>query len=219
MKRYMALALSLALAGCNSTGQSDFAQFYHAVRQGVSASFGSGRITKAQAAAIPYASMGYRLNDGAEQLLVLATDANGEQLWTSNAHTVIVTRDGRIARTVGLARDVAAVTPRAGSQLPAVAAAFKGTVTYTRQEDLPDIPAYGATITCSAISKGRETIVILGRGIPTARIDEACHSAELKWSFTDSYWLDPDSGLIWRSVQHIHPKGEKIETETFRPPG
>jgi hypothetical protein len=92
-------------------------------------------------------------------------------------------------------------------------------VTYTRQEDLPDIPAYGATITCSTVSKGQETIVKLGRGIPTARIDETCRSAELKWSFTDSYWIDPDSGLVWRSIQHVHPKGEKIETEIFRPPG
>ena len=218
MKRFMALALSLALAGCNSTGQSDFAQFYQAVRQGVSASFGNARVTKDQAAAIPYASLGYRVNDGAEQLLVLATDANAEQLWTSNAHIVIVTRGGRIARTVGLTPDVSAVTPRGGLQIPAVAAALNEPTSYTRQEDFPDIPAYGAAISCSSVSKGRQTIVILGRGISTARIDETCRSAELKWSFTDSYWLDPDSGLVWRSIQHIHPKGEKIEVEIFRPP-
>ena len=219
MKRFATFVLSLALAGCNSTGQSDFAQFYQAARQSFATSFGSGRVTKDQAAAIPYASIGYRLNDGAEQLLVLATDANGEQLWTSNAHIVIVTRGGRIARTVGLPQDVSAVTPQTGLQLPAIAAALKGTETYTRLEDFPDLPAYGAAIICTAVSKGRETIAVLGRGISTARIDEACRSAELKWTFTDNYWLDPDSGLVWRSVQHIHPKGGKIEIETFRPPG
>ena len=69
----------------------------------MAASFGNGRVTRDQAAAIPYASMGYRLDDGIRALLVLATDANGEQLWTSAAHVVIVTRDGRIVRTVGLA--------------------------------------------------------------------------------------------------------------------
>ena len=57
-------------------------------------------------------------------MLVLATDTNGEQLWTSAAHTVIVTRGGRIVRTVGLEHDVSGVTPKTGQQLPDVAAAL-----------------------------------------------------------------------------------------------
>jgi hypothetical protein len=219
MKRSAVLAIILMLAGCSSSGTSDYSQFFQALRQGAVASFGNARITKVQAAAIPYASMGYRLNGGSEQLLVLATDANGEQLWTSAAHVVIVIRGGRIVRTVGLEHDVSSVTPKMGQQIPDIAAALKGNVTSTRLEDFPDIPAYGVALVCALSRKGSQTVLILGHGIATIRIDETCRGVDLKWSFTDSYWTDPDTGLVWRSRQHITPKGGIIDTEILRPLG
>ena len=219
MKRFAVFATLLLLAGCSSGGPSDYSQLYQAMRQGVAASFGNARVTKTQAAAIPYASIGYRVNDGAEQMIVLATDTNGEQLWTSAAHIVIVMRNGRIVRTVGLAHDVSAMTPQAQQHLASPATAMKGPVTYTRLEDFADLPAYGAPVSCSMSLRGAQTIVILGHGVPTFRVDEVCHSTSLDWSFTDSFWLDQDSGIVWRSIQHTHPKGEKIETEILRPPG
>ena len=218
MNRLAAFALSLLLGGCSSTGSSDYGQFYRALRQSMTASFGNGRITKDQAAAIPYASIGYRLNDDAEQLLVLATDSNGEQLWTSASHIVIATRGGRIVRTVGLPANVSAVTPGSGQILPPLSAALSGTVSYSRLEDLPDSQVYGLTLACKILYRGRQTIVILGRGISTAKIDESCANRALNWSFTDSYWLDADSGLAWKSIQHISPKKGKIEIEILRPP-
>lgn len=214
MTRAVAIALSLLLAGCSSTGDSDYAQFYRTVRQ----SFGHGRITKDQAAAIPYASMGYRMNDGPEQLVVLATDSNGEQLWTSAARIVIATRGGRVVRTVGLPANVSAVMA-AGQELPPLAAALRAQQTYTRLEDLPEMGIYGASLNCRATYMGAQTIMILGRGISTRKIDEICNSESLNWSFTDSFWLDPDSGLTWRSIQHVSPRNGKIETEILRPPG
>lgn len=220
MKRFALIAVLLFLGGCESDGPSDYVLYYQALRQSIAAGFnGQARITREQAAAIPYASIGYRLNDGPEQLLVLATDTGGHELWTSGSHVVIVTREGQVVRTVGLAQDVSAVTPQTGQQLSIPAAARDGTMATVRLEDFPDIPAYGAAVYCTAIPKGLETIVILGRGITTRRIDETCHSDVLDWSFTDSYWIDPQSALVWRSIQHISPKNEKIEIETLRPPG
>jgi len=34
-----------------------------------------------------------------------------------------------------------------------------------------------------------------------------------------SFWVDPKSGFVWRSLQHLTPQGETVETEIFRPPG
>jgi hypothetical protein len=213
------LAPLLLVGACSSTGDSDYSQFYRVLRQSLSANFGHPRVTKDQAAAIPYASMGYRLNDGAEQLIVLATDSNGEQLWTSAAHIVIATRDGRIVRTVGLPANVSAVTPAAGQALPPPIAALSGPLAYARLADLPEMKIYGAALACKAVYRGRQTIVILERGIPTAKVDENCVNAALNWSFTDSYWLDPKTGLAWKTIQHLGPKDGKIETEILRPPG
>jgi hypothetical protein len=209
-------ALLLLLAGCSSGGQSAYSDYFTLVRQSVSNSIHGARVTRAQAAAISYASLGYRIDDGDQNILVLATDSNGEQLWTAGNHVVLLMRQGRIMRTVGLGHDLAALT---GNDLPPLTAALKQSFTSTRMADYPDLGRYGVPLSCTAIAKGRQTIVILGQAIPTDRIDESCVSTALNWSFTNSYWLDPDSGLAWRTRQHVHPKGGTLETEIFRPPG
>ena len=216
MRRTLALAALLLLGACSSSGTSGYSQYYQVLRDSVAASFGDGRITKDQAAAIPYATMGYRLNGGNEQLVVLATDANGEQLWTSAAHIVIVTRGGRITRTVGLEHDISRMVPKVGDKLPAIAAALKGDLRYTRLQDFPS--AYDVTLACTLSHKGAQTVTILGRAIATARIDESCQSANPKWSFVNNYWIDPETGLCWRSRQHIGPQGDVIDAEILRPP-
>src|SRR6202008_3436431 len=105
-------ALAIAVAGCSSagSGNTNYSQFYKMMRQSLSASFGNVRVTRDQAAAIPYASMGYALDGGNQIMLVLATDSGGEMLWTSAAHIVIVTRQGRIVRTLGFGHDLSSLT-------------------------------------------------------------------------------------------------------------
>jgi len=214
-----ALALLLASCGSASSGNTNYSQFYKLMRQSVSASFGNVRVTREQAAAVPYASMGYALDGGNQIMLVLATDSGGEMLWTSAAHVVIVTRQGRIVRTVGLGHDLSSLTTRNSGTLPAPSAAIQAPFTSTRLEDFPELGLYGISVSCRAHLVGRQSIKILGQAIATFRIDEACQSDRLEWSFTDSFWVDSDSGLVWRSSQHVHPKGGLVETEIFRPPG
>jgi hypothetical protein len=189
------------------------------MRQSLSASFGNARVTREQAAAIPYATMGYSLDEGNQALLVLGTDSGGELLWTSAAHVVIVTRDGRIVRSLGLGQDLSGLTTRNNMALPAPATAIRQPFSSARLEDFPELGLYGVLVTCHAQLVGRQSIKILGQAISTFRVDEACNSIKPDWSFTDSFWVDGDNGLVWRSRQHVHPKGGIVDTEIFRPPG
>jgi len=214
-----ALALLAGACSASNTGNTNYAQFYQVLRQSYSASFGKVRVTRQQAAAIAYASMGYAQNDGNQSLLVLGTDSGGEMLWTSAAHVVIVTREGRIVRTLGLGHDLTGMTTRDERPLPAPAAAVHGPFTTTRLEDFPDRNLYGVLVSCRARLAGRQSIKILGQAIPVSRVDETCTSSRPDWTFTDNFWVDGDNGLVWRSRQHIHPEGGTVETEIFRPPG
>lgn len=214
-------ALVLAAAACSSSnsGNTNYPQFFKLVRQSLSSGFGKTRITRAQAAAIPYASLGYTLDGGNQGLLVLATDSGGDLLWTSAAHVVIVTREGRIIRTIGLGKDLSNLTSQDQSGLPPVAAAVRTPFSSTRLEDFPDLGLYGVRVSCRATLAGRQSVKILGQVIATLRVEEACTSRNPSWSFTDSFWVDKDSGFVWRSRQHVHPKAMPVETEIFRPPG
>lgn len=214
--RILALATTAVLAGCNSSGHSSYVQYAKMVGQAVNASFNNGSITREQAAKITYASMGYRIDGGSQRIIVLATDTAGELLWTASDHIVLITRDGRLRRSVGLPRDVGG-TSTTGS-IPAPAAAISAPFTYVRQQDFPGVGLYSLAIECRAVSRGNASIAILGAAIPVIRIDESCRAKSNNWAFTDTYWVDPASGLSWKSLQHIDPGGGTIETEIFRPP-
>jgi hypothetical protein len=212
-------AILLALPACSSSRDSLYKQYFQVVRQSWRQGFGGERVSRQDAAAIAFASMGYRIDGGSQNLLVLASDSNGDLLWTARSKVVILTHDGRIVRSVGLAHDIGGVTPNGSQSLPPPAAALRGHIASQRFADFPDIAAYGVPLNCIAASSGTETITILGNAMTLARVNESCRSAERRWSFVDSYWIDSDSGLVWRSLQHIHPGGEAVETEILRPPG
>lgn len=195
-------------------------QYFQVIRQTVrGGGFGKSSVTLKEAAAIPYASMGWRLDGGRQSIIVLATDNAQGQLWTSAAHIVLLTQDGRIKRTVGLPHDLAALAPRGGDAMTPPSRALTGAYSELRSADFPDINAFGAALSCRGMMRGAQMVTILGKKISTARVEEHCDSPALGWSFTNTYWIDRDTGFVWRSVQHIHPKGGTIETEIFRPPG
>jgi hypothetical protein len=214
-------ALALMTAACSSadSGNTSYAQFFQIIRQSWAASFGKVRVTREQAAAVPYASLGYAIDGGNQGLLVLATDSGGEQLWTSAAHVVIVTRDGRLVRSIGLGGDLSNMTTRNGGGLPPPGAAARAPFSSTRLEDFPDVGLYGVHLACRARLAGRQNIKILGQFIATLRVDESCNGRNPDWSFTDNFWLDKDNGFVWRSRQHVHPNGRLVDIEIFRPPG
>ncbi len=212
------LAGCLALAGC-STANNDYGQYFQLMRQSIASAFSNGAIPRAQAAEVPYATIGYRLNGQRENLLILATDTNGEELWTGSSHVVLVTRDGRLVRTVGLPDDIAAVMPSLSTTTLSPGQVLKSAFTSIRSADFPDEKRYSVSISCKTVSMGRAAITILGKALDTVRADEACESSALGWSFRDSFWVDTQSGFVWRSIQHITPKGDTVETEVLRPPG
>ena len=215
--RAAALGVVFALSGCAT--DSDYSEYYQLVKQSIAHSFGNESVDREQAAAIPYASLGYRLNDGPQNILVLATDTNGQQLWTSSSHVVLLTQDGRVIRTAGLPHDLGALTPMRGPTLPAPATALEGPSLNNLAADFPETGNYSVPVACRLAAKGRETINILGQPIATIRVDEDCESAKPNWRFRNSYWLDAESKFVWRSLQHIHPKGDALQIEIFRPPG
>jgi hypothetical protein len=214
----LAVGCILLLAGCASADNNNlWGEYFQILKDSVAGTFGDRAVTREQAAGIPYATMGYRMNGGPQMMIVLATDTNGDLLWTSASHIVLLTHAGRIIRTVGLPHDISGVAPLMGNSLPAPAAVLKGAFTSTRAVDFPDTGSYSVPISCKMMTAGRETISILGQPIATLRADESCTSSG--WSFRDSFWIDPTSGFVWRSLQHLTPKGDTIETEILRPPG
>ena len=202
----------LLLTGCGT--QSPWQDYFQMVRQSLGG--GALKVTLEQAGSIPYASLGYRIDNSPQAMLVLATDTNDDLLWTGRSRVVLVTRDGRVLRSVGLPQDRATTTFMQGATPPG--AARSGAFRSSRIIDLPDIGAYSVTLNCTTASRGRQMVNILGTAMATVRVEETCQSENPRWSFTDVYWVSPDNGFVWRSQQHLHPKGGVLDIEILRPP-
>jgi Group 4 capsule polysaccharide lipoprotein gfcB, YjbF len=207
------IAAALALSGCSSESNTGWDQLYDAANAMLSGD--GGAITLKQAASVPYASMGVRVGDRAEEMVVLASETQGGRLWTSAAHIALLTRGGRIVRTSGFARNLSAVS--GDDPLPAFADANAAARAIKRQVDFWDLNLFAVTLDCRIESKGNDPVTILGAEIKTHRVEESCTSERPDWSFTDIFWMD-NSGLVWKSVQYIHPGLDPIETEILRPP-
>jgi hypothetical protein len=182
------------------------------------AGFGhSPSVTLEQAASEPYASLGVRIGDGSQMMIVLATDAGGDLLWTSKAKIAITTRNGRIVRTAGLPHNLDWITFNGRDDPLLEAAQGSPPRQSVRFVDYGDLDRFSVPLSCETVSRGADTVMVLGKSIAVKRIEESCQSEALDWKFTDIFWLG-SSGLAWKSVQHIHPGLDPIEIDVLRPP-
>ena len=205
-------ALSLGtLAGCSSSNGSADTKSLMTIFRLVFAP--PQRVTIKQAAGIPYATIGIRLGNSAQAIATLATDNGAQRLWASGQKVMIATtHSGQIQRTVGLPYNLTWTVPAGpdGTAPSAKRTAWSA--------DFADMGIYAATIQCDVVAAANVQISVLGNRITTRRTNLRCTAPQLNWSFQNAYWTDLQTGTVWRSVQHVHPKLDPIEIETLRPP-
>lgn len=214
-----ALIASLTLlCACSSDSDSDVSSSLDLAKALWKGATTSESVTREQAAAIPYASIGYRVGDGAQQLLVEEGAFGPDIMWTSASHVVVGTRGGRVVRTVGLEKNISHITfinPSQSDWSPVVRGEVRNE---TLRVDFADDGSDFAALSCTLRLVGREKIEILGTAVSTRKMEESCSSNSVTWSFKNIYWIDDNSELVWRSIQNIHPDSPALEVTTLRPP-
>jgi hypothetical protein len=215
--RHISKALSVLpiglLGGC--ANDSDLVQVGRVYASYIGGS--NVKITRDQAAAIPFATMGLELGSNPQALLILGMVATDELNWYAKDQLFVATQRGRVIRTVGLPFDLGALyIPPANPQIPE-SPMNAGTERLRFSVDFPDLGIFNAPAECSRKDAGDDTVEIFGASIPTRRIVEHCTVPAMRWSFDNQFWEDRTSGYVWRSSQHIHPKSPPVVLEVFRP--
>lgn len=170
---------------------------------------------------IPYATLGVRISSNPRAVVVLAK-AEGRTLeWASADRVTFVTRGGWLLRTHGLQRDLAATrwqpTPE---EDPLLSFAQSGVLPQRgvyREIDLGHANERAIAVESRFEAGKDETIVIQGRERLTRRIDEIAIMRAWRWETRNSFWLDPQSGRVWRSIQQYCPEMPQIELEVLKP--
>jgi len=207
----LVLACALSLAGCSGLSQTDMESSYRALDN----FWNGGRlVAQAEVDRIRKPAIGLKIGADAEIVLTMASESHGTRYWTSPLHLSLSTHDGHVTGTGGLSYNVA-VSERPSASTEKGLAAVR-----VVEADFPELGLYSVRIVCEQHKAGEETIIILDRPLRTLRSEEACtsQSENLHWSFRNLYWTDPQTGLIWRSIQTINPRLDPLEIEVLRPP-
>lgn len=200
------LAVCSGLLACSSEQKGDWSEVYGIFQR----AFSDSAITYQQAAAIPFASIGIRVGGGHEGILVLASSGADQQLWTSASHVVLQMRAGRIVKTAGLDHNVNDMRLVHGGE---------GQPDSVWEADFGDLHAYSVLIRCHTVSRGPAPSDNFGKPVATIQVDDQCRSDQLNWDFTNSFWVAPQTGLIWRSIQYVSPQLDPLTIRMLRPPG
>jgi len=221
----MVAAAALAVAGCTSDNggiQATTDAVYSLVTDGL---FGDdkrsqvpAKIERKMAADLPYASIGVTIDDNPQFLFVLANQNAMGDLYTLGYQVSVVLRGGRVIRTQGLIQDVLGGRWE-GEDIVQAAARSNSPVSGVRWFELNTHGIGTHEARCTATGLGVEIVTVLGTPIPARHVTEACKVSTLKWQFTNEFWIVPETGQVWMSVQHIGPKGNPLIIEQFRPAG
>ena len=209
-----AALLVALLAGCGTN--SDQARYGNLVWRLISGN--RMEISRDQAGAIPFASIGVAIGRNDEGIMVLGLDEGARQEWYARTQ-MLAMNNGRIVQSQGFPYNLSRLEVRRedGSSITAGGAPPLGTE-YSLVMDYQDLRLVGAGAACSSKDTGEESIEILGTSLTTRHVVEDCKIAVIDWSFENEFWVDPDTGFVWQSSQYVHPKLSRVSFRVLRPP-
>jgi hypothetical protein len=208
----LAAVFASGVSACGSMGNTDSditnvgALFLRAIG-GIGS---SSSVPRERAASIPYASLGVRLGGSDQAMFVLASKSGDDLLWLGGTSLGVVTRHGRVVRTVGFVHNVSGVHAAEGVKQDLT----QPSVDYLY--DFGDESRYGIPVKCTRQNLGPEKVTIIGVPRDTTHVAENCNAPGLDWSFRNEFWVD-SAGFVWRSRQFVVPQLDSLTFEILRP--
>ena len=166
---------------------------------------------------IPYASALIKIGKGTQGLVILERIENNNYLWVSKDSVYIVTKDGRIERSIGLLNNLTKIT--------SIDQSFKELL--TKQTPVTEYYSYYSfeqpllldlKVSISIAIKGIQEIEILGEKKKVILIEENISSELIGWKGKNKFWVDPDDYFVWKSIQNISPKLPKFTFQVTKRP-
>ena len=166
---------------------------------------------------IPYASALLKIGKGSQGLIILESIENKNYLWVSRDNVYIVTKDGRIERSLGLINNLNKIT--------SINQSFKDLLTkpnpvteYYSYYSFEDPVLFDLKVSITIINKGIQEVEILGERKKLILIEESISSELIGWKEKNKFWVDPNNYFVWKSEQNISPKLPKFIFQVTKKP-
>lgn len=166
---------------------------------------------------LPYASAYLKVENAPQAFVVLAAVEQNEQKWITADRNMIVTHAGRIVKTIGFNEDLCYVSNL--NTDPLALGLLKSSTSMKWRHRVEWIKVYrgGYDLLSEFEAKGSETMTILNKSRSLMRFDENVTVAALNLSYTNKYWLDPESGNVIKSQQYIGPDLALVQFTLLKP--
>jgi hypothetical protein len=126
-------------------------------------------------------------------------------------------RGGAVAATYGFGVDLRAVRFQREDPVatPTPLEQWPGQVDREYQYRVRDLDGFSITVTCVFDRLVRENIVVVERTHEVVRVVETCTNQ--RRSFENTYWVEPETGFIWRSAQWTGPSIRPVTVDIVNP--
>ena len=216
----LALAMAVGLGACSSSGDNSFRRLGALAKvslMGVEEKAPPAELTRAQLDQIPSATIALTFGDGPRAFLVPLADNGGYLNYLDSGGHGLVMLAGAVTGTQALGQDLEAVRHQPDDPVanPTPLASWPGQVYRDYQFAQRGGAEYSITLSCVFERLVSETIDIVEINFEVVRISEVCTNARRQ--VTNTYWVEAETGFIWKSRQWLGPHLEQATIEIIRP--
>lgn len=216
----MVLAILGGLAGCSSSADNNFRRIGALAKAsffGTEKPAPTPEMTRAQLNEIPFATIALSFGEGRRTFLVPLADNGGYLNYLDARSRGLVMFGGAVSGTQALGQDLEAVRhqPNDPVAYPTPVANWPGQVYRDYQFAQRSGAEYSITLSCVFERLASETIDIVEINFDVVRISEICTNAMRQ--ITNTYWVEADTGFIWKSRQWLGPHLDQATIEIIRP--
>lgn len=212
----LAGAAALSLGGCGSAGPV-FGDATSTMRNLI---LGPPEtpIPRATITTLPYATITAKIGDLPRGLMGLMRIDGTDLHWASSNRVAVVTRRGRLIKTIGLPQDLRDMRVVGEDPLAAAPHQLSTPASYARQLDLAHPDFFELTVDSELTLVGPRKITILEIEFDTILLTERNSARTLRWRFENQFWVDPVDGFVWKSAQHVGREIPVLTIEVAKPP-
>ena len=168
---------------------------------------------------LPYSSMKVKIGKGPGGLAILESMNEDKETWVTSDEIFLIIKGGRIIGSYGLVEtnlvDYRSKDPNFKLFIDSKQKEF----TSYRDLSYDNPEALNVRFKVITTYKGVEQITILNYERDLVLIEETLQNDYLNWKTTNKFWVDKDSGFVWKSIQTYAPNLPNFKIEvTKRPP-
>lgn len=217
-KMFKALWLFLVIMLCACTTNREESHLLGQTPHSYLALLKDNNLSKAQADALPYASLQVILNDQHSIVMPLGYLGGGQQQWFSKDLFSFTTHNGRVIQIYNADEEISTIERidfykniRLSSVKPRQSFRFVVSMDFLTQK------RFGVKGFLTVQLKEMENRELWGETVALLRIEEQVLIPSMNFKFTNLYWKDPKTNFIWESIQKWSPKAMKIHYKVVKP--